>query len=118
MLFEAQNSDAEISGYWWWYLPPGLAVAFLGTSLALLNFGIDEFINPRLRAAGLTRRQSKKSGGQGLPRRFELGLTPVVRNRPAPAPGAAASTVAASTVTAGTVTASTGPTNRTQEQTS
>src|ERR1700730_8963652 len=27
MLFEAQNSDAEISGYWWWYIPPGLAVA-------------------------------------------------------------------------------------------
>src|ERR1039458_9861095 len=41
MLFEAQEVDAEISGYWWWYLPPGLAVAFLGTALALLNFGID-----------------------------------------------------------------------------
>jgi peptide/nickel transport system permease protein len=116
MLFEAQNSDAEISGYWWWYIPPGLAVAFLGTSLALLNFGIDEFINPRLRAAGLTRRQSKKSGGQGLPRRFELGLTPVVRSRPAP--GAAASTAAASTGAASTAAPSTGPTNRTQEQTS
>src|SRR6185312_13270814 len=73
MLFEAQNSDAELSGYWWWYIPPGLMVAFLGTSLALLNFGIDEFINPRLRAAGLTRRRARKAGGQGLP-------------RPAPAP--------------------------------
>ena len=82
MLFEAQNADAEISGYWWWYIPPGLAVAFLGTSLALLNFGIDEFINPRLRAAGVARRQARKSGGQGLPRRFELGLTPVVRAAP------------------------------------
>jgi peptide/nickel transport system permease protein len=79
MLFEAQNSDAEISGYWWWYIPPGLMVALLGTALALLNFGIDEFINPRLRAAGLTRRQAKKSHGSGLPKRFELGLTPVVR---------------------------------------
>ena len=79
MLFEAQNSDAEISGYWWWYIPPGLMVALLGTSLALLNFGIDEFINPRLRAAGLTRRQAKKTRGSGLPKRFELGLTPVVR---------------------------------------
>jgi peptide/nickel transport system permease protein len=79
MLFWAQSADAELSGYWWWYIPPGLAVAFLGTSLALLNFGIDEFINPRLRAAGLTRRRAKKAGGEGLPRRFELGLTPVVR---------------------------------------
>ena len=79
MLFEAQNSDAEVSGYWWWYIPPGLMVALLGTALALLNFGIDEFINPRLRAAGLTRRQAKKTRGSGLPKRFELGLTPVVR---------------------------------------
>ena len=79
MLFEAQGNSAEISGYWWWYIPPGLAVAFLGTSLALLNFGIDEFINPRLRAAGVTRRRAKKAGDKGLPRRFELGVTPVVR---------------------------------------
>ncbi|HEY2129797.1 MAG TPA: ABC transporter permease [Streptosporangiaceae bacterium] len=79
MLFEAQNSDAEVSGYWWWYIPPGLMVALLGTALALLNFGIDEFINPRLRAAGLTKRLAKKSRGSGLPKRFELGLTPVVR---------------------------------------
>jgi peptide/nickel transport system permease protein len=79
MLFEAQSGSAELSGYWWWYIPPGLAVAFLGTALALLNFGIDEFINPRLRAAGLSRRRARKAGGQGLPRRFELGLTPVVR---------------------------------------
>ena len=76
MLFWAQNSDAEISGYWWWFIPPGLAVALLGTALALLNFGIDEFINPRLRAAGLTRRQSKKSGGHGL--------APALRARPHP----------------------------------
>jgi peptide/nickel transport system permease protein len=90
MLFEAQNSDAEVSGYWWWYIPPGLMVALLGTALALLNFGIDEFINPRLRAAGLTRRQAKKTRGSGLPKRFELGLTPVVRpTATRPAAGAA-----------------------------
>jgi peptide/nickel transport system permease protein len=68
--------NAEVSGYWWWYIPPGLAVALLGTSLALLNFGIDEFINPRLRTAGLSRRRARRAG---LPTRFALGLTPVVR---------------------------------------
>src|SRR5579859_7400067 len=78
MLFWAQSQQAEISGWWWWYLPPGFAVAFLGTSLALLNFGIDEFINPRLRAAGLSRRRARKAG---LPRRFPLGVTPVTRSR-------------------------------------
>ncbi len=81
MLFWAQSSNAEISGYWWWYLPPGLAVAFLGTALALLNFGIDEFINPRLRAAGLTRKRVKRVADGPVPRRFSLGLTTVVRLR-------------------------------------
>jgi len=95
MLFEAQGSSAEISGYWWWYIPPGLAVAFLGTSLALLNFGIDEFINPRLRAAGVTRRRAKKAGDKGLPRRFELGVTPVVRTTaPGSTPAAAGAAMA------------------------
>jgi peptide/nickel transport system permease protein len=81
MLFWAQSSNAEISGYWWWYLPPGLAIAFLGTALALLNFGIDEFINPRLRAGGLTRRRVKRVAAGPVPRRFSLGLTPVVQLR-------------------------------------
>ena len=81
MLFYAQVAGAEQSGYWWLFIPPGLAVALLGTSLALLNFGIDEFINPRLRAAGLSRRRARRAGVTGaahLPRRFVLGVTPVV----------------------------------------
>ena len=81
MLFWAQSANAEISGYWWWYLPPGLAVAFLGTALALLNFGMDEFINPRLRAAGLTHKRVKKHATGEVPRRFTIGLTPVVELR-------------------------------------
>ncbi len=81
MLFWAQSANAEISGYWWWYLPPGLAVAFLGTALALLNFGVDEFINPRLRAAGLTHKRVKKYATGEVPRRFTIGLTPVVELR-------------------------------------
>jgi|SRR6185437_1793845 len=81
MLFWAQSANAEISGYWWWYLPPGLAVAFLGTALALLNFGMDEFINPRLRAAGLTHKRVKKYATGEVPRRFTIGLTPVVELR-------------------------------------
>jgi len=76
ILFWAQSQTAAQNGYWWWWVPPGLAVALFGTSLALLNFGIDEFINPRLRAAGLSRRQARKAG---LPQRFPLGVTPVTR---------------------------------------
>jgi peptide/nickel transport system permease protein len=79
IMFWAQSSSAEISGFWWWYVPAGLAVALLGTSLSLLNFGIDEFINPRLRAAGLSRRRARQAGQARPPKRFVLGLTPVVR---------------------------------------
>jgi peptide/nickel transport system permease protein len=85
ILFWAQSSSAENSGFWWWYIPAGLAVALLGTSLALLNFGIDEFVNPRLRAAGLSRRRNRGAGQARPPKRFVLGLTPVVRTPPVPA---------------------------------
>jgi peptide/nickel transport system permease protein len=51
MLYWAQNGQALTLGAWWWFLPPGLAVAFIGTSLVLLNSGIDELGNPRLRDA-------------------------------------------------------------------
>jgi peptide/nickel transport system permease protein len=76
MLFWAESQNAAQVNAWWWFLPPGLAIALLGTSLALLNFGIDEFINPRLRAAGLSRKAARASG---LPRRPRFGMTPVAR---------------------------------------
>jgi peptide/nickel transport system permease protein len=85
MLFYAQVAGAEQSGYWWLFLPPGIAVALLGTSLALINFGIDEFINPRLRAAGLSRRRARRAGVSGLPKHFVLGFTPVIRQDDLPA---------------------------------
>ncbi len=87
MLFWAQANNAPLSGEWYWFIPPGICIALVGTSLALLNFGIDEFINPRLRAGGLSSRQRRRLG---LPRRQRLGLTPVLRSvatpRVAPVP--------------------------------
>jgi peptide/nickel transport system permease protein len=76
MLRETFASDAVRGGWWWWWLPPGLCIALLGTGLALLNFGIDEFINPRLRVEGLSRKAAR---ALGISRRPKLGLTPVVR---------------------------------------
>jgi peptide/nickel transport system permease protein len=80
MLYWAQSAQAaqQVHIEWWWFIPPGLAVGLFGTALALLNFGIDEFINPRLRAAGLTRRGARRAG---LPAHVQLGLTPVVEKR-------------------------------------
>jgi peptide/nickel transport system permease protein len=51
VLYWAQNGNAVQLGAWWWYAPPGICVALLGMSLVLLNFGLDELANPRLRAA-------------------------------------------------------------------
>jgi len=74
MLREGFANNAVRGGWWWWWAPPGLCVALLGTGLALLNFGIDEFINPRLRTAGLSRRAARKAG---IKIGTTLGLTPV-----------------------------------------
>ncbi len=49
MLYFAQNDGALDSGAWWWFAPPGLCIALLGASLAMVNFGLDEIFNPRLR---------------------------------------------------------------------
>jgi peptide/nickel transport system permease protein len=37
MLFWAQSANAFNIGAWWWYVPPGVAAALLGTSLVLLE---------------------------------------------------------------------------------
>ena len=77
MLREGFANNAVRSGWWWWWAPPGIMVALLGTGLALLNFGIDEFINPRLRTGGLSRKAARKAGISPSTR---LGLTPVARS--------------------------------------
>ncbi len=61
ILFWAQQNNA-FPDYWWWYVPAGLCIALLGVSLALINFGIDEYVNPRLRSAGERARAMKRKG--------------------------------------------------------
>ncbi|MFE3450401.1 ABC transporter permease [Nonomuraea sp. NPDC059194] len=53
MLYFAQNGQALLIGAWWWFVPPGLCIALIGTGLALVNFGLDEIANPRLRTVKL-----------------------------------------------------------------
>lgn len=61
ILFWAQQNGA-FPDFWWWYIPAGLCIALLGTALSLINFGIDEYVNPRLRSAGERARAMKKRG--------------------------------------------------------
>ena len=75
ILFWAQSQQALAQGAWWWFVPAGLAIALLGTALALLNFGIDEFVSPRLRSSGA----SKVRTANGTVR-MKVGFTPVTRD--------------------------------------
>ena len=49
ILYWAQQAGALGGGLWWWFLPPGACIAVLGAGLSLINFGIDEIADPRLR---------------------------------------------------------------------
>ncbi|WP_327234319.1 ABC transporter permease [Streptomyces sp. NBC_01317] len=78
VLFWAQSNQALAQGAWWWFVPAGLCIALLGAALSLINFGIDEFINPRLRTeTGASRKV-----------RMRVGFTPVARRTGAPAEAA------------------------------
>lgn len=57
MLYFAQNDEALDSGAWWWFVPPGLCIALFGVGLAMVNFGLDEIFNPRLRGFKRTKRE-------------------------------------------------------------
>lgn len=49
MLYNAQISSAITVGAWWEVLAPSAAIAAIGFALALINFGLDEISNPRIR---------------------------------------------------------------------
>jgi peptide/nickel transport system permease protein len=50
MLYHAQTTSALRVGAWWEVAAPSLALAVFGSGLSLVNFGIDEIANPRLRS--------------------------------------------------------------------
>jgi peptide/nickel transport system permease protein len=60
MLYWAQANNALLLSAWWWFVPPGLAIGLVGTALALMNFGIDELVNPRLRVAGIATKKAAR----------------------------------------------------------
>lgn len=88
ILFWAQSQEALAIGAWWWFVPAGLAIALLGTALSLLNFGIDELVNPRLRSSGSARVRDFT----GRKVRMRVGFTPVLAHS-GPGRGADAGTL-------------------------
>lgn len=50
-LYWAANDAALLTGSWWTFVPTGICLALVGCSLVLINLGLDEVMNPRLRRA-------------------------------------------------------------------
>lgn len=48
-IWSAQTQSAFFNGWWWWPLAPTVALVLVLGSLALINMGLDELANPRVR---------------------------------------------------------------------
>ena len=49
MMNNAFLASALLLGSWWWFLPPGLGIVALVGGLYVMNVGLDEVFNPKLR---------------------------------------------------------------------
>jgi peptide/nickel transport system permease protein len=49
MMYNAVAWSALQLGLWWWFVPPGLAITATVGALYVMNVGLDEIFNPRLR---------------------------------------------------------------------
>jgi peptide/nickel transport system permease protein len=48
MQYAAQGGAMQL-GEWWWFVPPGLTITAIVGSLYVMNVGLDEIFNPKLR---------------------------------------------------------------------
>ncbi len=49
MMNNAVLWGALLLGFWWWFVPPGLAITLIVGALYITNVGLDEVFNPKLR---------------------------------------------------------------------
>jgi len=49
MMYTAVYASALQLGMWWWFIPPGLAITAIVGGMYIMNVGLDEVFNPRLR---------------------------------------------------------------------
>jgi peptide/nickel transport system permease protein len=49
IIEEAFESGALTAGYWWWLIPPGLAIVLLVLAFVMCGYAFDEILNPKLR---------------------------------------------------------------------
>ena len=49
MMNKAVRSSALQLGIWWWFIPPGIGLTAIVGGLYVMNVGLDEIFNPKLR---------------------------------------------------------------------
>ena len=49
MMYNAVAWSALQLGLWWWFIPPGIGITAIVGALYVMNVGLDEIFNPRLR---------------------------------------------------------------------
>ena len=49
IIWAAQLQGAFFNGWWWWPIAPSVGMILILASLALINMGLDELANPRVR---------------------------------------------------------------------
>jgi peptide/nickel transport system permease protein len=49
LIWAAQGQSAFFNNWWWWPIIPAVALVLILGSLALINMGLDEIANPRVR---------------------------------------------------------------------
>jgi peptide/nickel transport system permease protein len=49
IIEESFSAGALTAGYWWWLIPPGVAIVLVTLSFTMCGYALDEVINPKLR---------------------------------------------------------------------
>ena len=49
IIEEAFNAGAMTNGYWWWMIPPGVAIVVVCLAFSMCGHALDEILNPKLR---------------------------------------------------------------------
>jgi peptide/nickel transport system permease protein len=49
MMNNAVLWGALLLGIWWWFVPPGMGITAIVGAMYVMNVGLDEIFNPKLR---------------------------------------------------------------------
>ena len=79
MLYWAQNGEALFAGMPLWAIAPGVCIALLGASFALLNYAFDEISSPALRVRKLERARLPGRASEPPPAVGEVAEETVLR---------------------------------------